>query len=192
MGRDERPRRQVRQRGLYFLPGRTHGHPVQTNTSGEVKKQSTAYGPSWPPARRLNHLFRIYGRSLTLFKKGAIIRPMKVVLQDIVREVAKTTRLALPDAQVVVKRILSTMEEGLINGQRIEIRNLGVFQIKVISGRKGRDLARNLSISLPTYRKVSFKAGKNLRRLFWDLPEESVPVAAKDGQLEMFLEAVNH
>jgi len=57
---------------------------------------------------------------------------MKVVLQDIVREVAKTTKLALPDARVVVNRLLSTLEEGLLNGQRIEIRDFGVFQ----TGRK--------------------------------------------------------
>ena len=80
---------------------------------------------------------------------------MKVVLQDIVREVAKTTKLALPDARVVVKRLLSTLEEGLISGQRIEIRDFGVFQTKIVSGKKGRDLSRNLPISLSSYNKVS-------------------------------------
>lgn len=115
---------------------------------------------------------------------------MKVVLQDIVREVAKTTKLALPDAQVVVKRLLSTMEQGLLSGQRIEIRDFGVFQTKIVTGKKGRDMARNLSIALPTYKKVSFKAGKNLRKLFRNLPEERPPAAARNGQLEMFLEAV--
>ena len=117
---------------------------------------------------------------------------MKVVLQDIVREVAKATRLALPDAHVVVKRILSTLEHGLLSGQRIEIRNFGVFQTKAVLGRKGRDLARNIAIPLPTYLKVSFKASKNIRRLFRNLPEENAPAAAENGQLELFLEAVNH
>ncbi len=117
---------------------------------------------------------------------------MKVVLQDIVREVAKTTKLALPDARVVVKRLLSTLEEGLISGQRIEIRDFGVFQTKIVSGKKGRDLSRNLPISLSSYNKVSFKPGKNLKRHFWRLPGERAAAVSKGGQLEMpWLDAVN-
>ena len=118
---------------------------------------------------------------------------MKVGAQDIVREVARTTKLALPDAQVVVRKILSTLEKGLLNGDRIEIRDFGVFQTKIVSGKKGRDLSRNLSIPLPSYKKVSFKAGKNLKRLFWNLPEEKPAVELPNGQLEMpiFKDVVN-
>jgi nucleoid DNA-binding protein len=108
---------------------------------------------------------------------------MKVVLQDVVGAVSKTTKLARPEAKVVVRRIIQVLVDGLTSGQRIEIRNFGVFQVKTVSGRKGRDLNRNLSIALPPYKKVSFKAGKNLRKLFRDLPEE--PKVGKNGQLEM-------
>jgi nucleoid DNA-binding protein len=111
---------------------------------------------------------------------------MKVVLQDLVRDVAKATKLALPDAQVVVKRLLSTMEEGLISGQRIEIRDFGVFQAKTVSGKKGRDILNNRSISLPDYKKVSFKAGKNIRKLFRGTPGVDVPAVDQDGQLGLF------
>jgi nucleoid DNA-binding protein len=111
---------------------------------------------------------------------------MKVVLQDLVRDVAKATKLALPDAQVVVRKLLSTMEEALISGQRIEIRDFGVFQAKIVSGKKGRDILNNRSIPLPDYKKVSFKAGKNIRKLFRDLPGEIQLKADKDGQLGLF------
>lgn len=116
---------------------------------------------------------------------------MKLVLQDIVGEVAKATKLALPDSQVVIRRLLSTLEEGLKSGQKIEIRGFGVFQTKVVSGKKGRDLSRNLTLTLPSYRKVSFKAGKNLKKLFWNLPEELKPSVPSQGQLDMFPKAVN-
>ena len=112
---------------------------------------------------------------------------MKVVLQDIVREISKATKLALPDAQVVVKKLLSTLESGLLSGQRIEIRDFGVFQTKIVSGKKGRDLSRNLSIPLPAYKKVSFRAGKNVRKLFRELPQTPQTVVVKEGQLEMLL-----
>jgi len=116
---------------------------------------------------------------------------MKLVLQDIVAEVAKTTKLALPDAQVVVRRLLSTLEKGLLNGERIEIRDFGVFQTKIVSGKKGRDLSRNLAMPLASYKKVSFRAGKNLRKLFWNLPDKQEPVISSGGQLEMPLMVVN-
>ena len=111
---------------------------------------------------------------------------MKVVLQDLVRNVAHATNLALPDAQVVVRRLLSTLEEGLISGQRIEIRDFGVFQAKVVSGKKGRDILNKRSIALPDYKKVSFKAGKNIRKLFRGSPGADVPAVDQDGQLEFF------
>lgn len=110
---------------------------------------------------------------------------MKIVLQDLVRDVAKATQLTLPDAQVVVKKILSSMEEALVKGDRIEIRDFGVFQTKLVSGKKGRDIKNNRSIALPDYRKISFKAGKNIRQLFRELPSAQPPVVGNDGQLEL-------
>jgi len=111
---------------------------------------------------------------------------MKVVLRDLIRDVARATNLALPDAQVVVRRLLSTLEEGLISGQRIEIRDFGVFQAKIVSGKKGRDILNKRSIALPDYKKVSFKAGKNIRKLFRELPGGMLPKTGRDGQLEFF------
>jgi nucleoid DNA-binding protein len=110
---------------------------------------------------------------------------MKVVLQDLVRDVAKATQLTLPDAQVVVKKILSSMEEALVAGDRIEIRDFGVFQTKVVSGKKGRDIKNRRTIALPDYRKVSFKAGKNIRALFREMPGAPTPTFNVDGQLEL-------
>jgi len=117
---------------------------------------------------------------------------MKLVLQDIVDEVSKTTKLSLPDAQVVVRRLLLSLEGGLKDGRRIEIRDFGVFQTRTVSGKKGRDLARNLAITLPSYKKVSFKAGKNLKKIFWNLPaDKGSQLPPLQGQLDMFPKAVN-
>ena len=110
---------------------------------------------------------------------------MKVVLQDLVRDVAKATQLTLPDAQVVVKKIISSMEEALVSGDRIEIRDFGVFQTKRVTGKKGRDIQNNRTINIPDYRKISFKAGKNIRQLFRELPSPHPPVVGNDGQLEL-------
>ena len=117
---------------------------------------------------------------------------MAVVLQDIVRDVSKATKLALPDAKIVVRKILASLKQGLVSNQRIEIRDFGVFRVKTVTGKKARDLSRNLTIYLPSYQKISFKAGKNLRRFFWNQPApggqiKEGPIAAK-GQMDMFAE----
>jgi integration host factor subunit beta len=125
--------------------------------------------------------------------KKPYIFSMVVVLQDIVREISKATKLALPDSKTVVRRILETLKKGMESGKRIEIRDFGVFRVKTVSGKKGRDLARNLTIFLPSYRKVSFRAGKNLRRIFWDQPapgetqKKETPSGMK-SQMDMFPE----
>ena len=110
---------------------------------------------------------------------------MKVVLQDIVREIAKTTKLALPDANVVARKIISTLIQGILEGERIEIRGLGTFQTKLVKGKKGRDIMRNRSMVLPPYRKISFKAGKGWKMELPPTPETQPPVEVQNGQLEM-------
>ncbi len=112
---------------------------------------------------------------------------MKLTLQDVVRGIAKATKLALPEANVVAHKILSTLEEGIICGKRIEIRDFGVFQTKTVSGKKGRDMARNLTMFLPAYKKLSFRAGKNIRNLFRDFRGDPEPAMDADGQLEMHI-----
>lgn len=85
------------------------------------------------------------------------------------------------------------MKKGMVSGKRIEIRDFGVFRVKTVSGKKARDLARNLTIFLPSYKKVSFKAGKNLRKYFWNQPElaatqkKETPGGMK-SQMDMFAE----
>ena len=109
---------------------------------------------------------------------------MKVVLQDIVRQVSKATKLTLPDAQVVVRKLIATLETGLVNGQKIEIRDFGVFQVKTVSGKKGRDLNKGTVIDLPPYKKVSFKVGKNIKKLFRELPGEESVHEVKPGPFD--------
>ncbi|HET9870892.1 MAG TPA: HU family DNA-binding protein [bacterium] len=88
---------------------------------------------------------------------------MKLVLQDIVDEVSKAAGLAPPDAQVVARRILSCLEEGLFQGETIEIRDFGVFKTRRVEGRVGRDLKRGTAIALPAHWKIKFKPGKRLK-----------------------------
>jgi nucleoid DNA-binding protein len=107
---------------------------------------------------------------------------MKVVLQDIVRSVAKAAHLTLPDAKAVTRRILQTLEEGILKGETIEIRDFGVFKTKVVSGRMGRDVVRGIPMALPPMRRLSFKPGKKLKPVII-----KKPVLLKSGEEQLTL-----
>ncbi|MGH7739954.1 MAG: HU family DNA-binding protein [bacterium] len=88
---------------------------------------------------------------------------MKLVLKDIVNEIAKAAGLRLPEAKVVAQSILDSLEEGLRQGEIIEIRDFGVFKSLWVEGRVGRDLRRGTALKLPPRRQIRFKPGKRLK-----------------------------
>jgi len=107
---------------------------------------------------------------------------MKVVLQDIVRSVAKAAHLTLPDAKAVTQRILQTLEDGILRGETIEIRDFGVFKTKIVTGRMGRDVVRGIPMVLPPMKRLSFKPGKKLRPVII-----KKPVLLKSGEEQLTL-----
>ena len=113
---------------------------------------------------------------LKFLQDRLIIYLMRVVLQDIVRDVAKATQLTLADAKVVTQRLLETLEDGILKGETIEIRDFGVFKTKVVTGRMGRDVVRGIPMALPPMRRLSFKPGKKLK-----------PVLLKEGEEQLTL-----
>ena len=98
---------------------------------------------------------------------------MTVVIGDIVRDIARATKLTLPESRVVVGRILDSIVEGLGQGEDYEIRNFGTFRSRVVSGKVGRHMATGISVALPPMRKVSFKVGKFLKPVTAELSPQS-------------------
>lgn len=88
---------------------------------------------------------------------------MNLVIGDIAREIAKATKLTLPESKVVCDRVLDALADGMSRGENFEIRNFGTFKTRVVSGKVGRHLSTGTTVALPPMRKVSFRAGKFLR-----------------------------
>lgn len=85
-----------------------------------------------------------------------------MVKKDIIQVLAYECGLRTDQAAKAFQTILGTIEDGLKNGQRIELRNFGVF--KVVQRKKsfGRDIKKGKLIPLEPQKKVKFKAGKIL------------------------------
>ena len=88
-----------------------------------------------------------------------------MIKREIVNKIAKRSGLPQQLVKRIVEELLEELREALVRGERIEIRNFGVFKIKVTGPRLGRNPQTAESISLPAKRKVSFKPGKLLKRI---------------------------
>ena len=89
---------------------------------------------------------------------------MTTTKKDLALEVAKDTGCKKSMSSKMVDSIFKAMRESLINGDRIEIRGFGVFQVK---DTKPKPAARNPRtgeiIYVPARRKTHFKPGKLLK-----------------------------
>jgi len=88
---------------------------------------------------------------------------MPLVLKDLVRLVAKATRLRNQEARVVVDRMLREVVEALRRGEKVELRGLGTFEPLWVKGRKGRDWKKGKTVDLPPMLRVAFRPGRGLR-----------------------------
>ena len=89
---------------------------------------------------------------------------MTITKKDFIIEVAQNTGCRKNLASEMVNSFFSAMRKSLINGDRIEIRGFGVFQVK---DTKAKPAARNPRtgeiVYVPARRKTHFKPGKLLK-----------------------------
>jgi nucleoid DNA-binding protein len=104
---------------------------------------------------------------------------MTTTKKDLALEVSKETGCKKSLASQMVDSIFSAMRQSLINGDRIEIRGFGVFQVK---DTRPKPAARNPRtgdvIFVPARRKTHFKPGKLLKEALHRPPKRSARSAS--------------
>ena len=84
--------------------------------------------------------------------------------RDLVVKIARETGFIQNDVAEVVQKTLDYIAEELVSGRNIELRNFGVFEIKVRKSRKGRNPNKpEVTVAIPERVVVKFRAGKELR-----------------------------
>lgn len=84
--------------------------------------------------------------------------------RDIVVKISSETGLTQSDVAVVVQRTLDYMGDELAAGKNIELRNFGVFEVKIRKSRKGRNPNKPKNeVVIPERVVVKFRAGKELK-----------------------------
>jgi nucleoid DNA-binding protein len=84
--------------------------------------------------------------------------------RDLVVRISEETGLVQQDVLNVVQKTLDYISDAVTKGQKVELRNFGVFEVKVRKARVGRNPnAPAADVPIPPRAVVKFKPGKEMR-----------------------------
>ena len=86
----------------------------------------------------------------------------------------RTPHISKKDTEIVVNTIFESMAGALREGQRIEIRGFGSFQVKIREAREGRNPKTGEPVHISAKRTPFFKVGKELKEMVDKVPLEAV------------------
>jgi nucleoid DNA-binding protein len=100
---------------------------------------------------------------------------MTLTKRDIAAQITEQTGLMRTQVLEVMQRTLDSISAALAKGDRVELRNFGIFQVKVRKGRVGRNPKRpEIDVPIAAHTIVKFKAGKEMRAEVLKLPAKAV------------------
>jgi len=88
-----------------------------------------------------------------------------LIKQDLIQRVVERTGLPRNKAESAVDEIFGAMKDSLANGDRIELRGFGVFNVKPRKTGVGRNPRTGAEVSIAPGKAVRFKPGKELHLL---------------------------
>src|SRR5512140_430644 len=100
-----------------------------------------------------------------------------ITKRDLVVRISEDTGLVQQDVLNVVQRTLDYIAEAVAKGEKIELRNFGVFEVKIRKARVGRNPnAPAADVRIPPRAVVRFKPGKEMREAVLRLtPSDAAP-----------------
>jgi nucleoid DNA-binding protein len=88
-----------------------------------------------------------------------------VTKRELVIDVAERLGFTQNEVADVVQATLDSIVESLAEGERLEIRNFGVFEVKTRDARMGRNPRTGQEVPILQKRVATFKPGKALKEL---------------------------
>ena len=96
---------------------------------------------------------------------------MTITKRDLVMRISDETGIPQQDVMRVAQRTLDIIADSLAKGDKVELRNFGVFEVKVRKARVGRNPnAPEKDVPIPQRSVVKFKPGKEMRTAVLKLP----------------------
>jgi DNA-binding protein HU-beta len=88
-----------------------------------------------------------------------------VIKLDIINQVVKITGITKTKAELAVETVFESMKTALSQGDRIELRGFGVFNVRPRKTGIGRNPRTGAEVSIPPGKAVRFKPGKELQTI---------------------------
>jgi DNA-binding protein HU-beta len=88
-----------------------------------------------------------------------------VIKLDIINEVVSRTGITKTKAELAVEAVFETMKKALAQGDRIELRGFGVFNVRPRKTGIGRNPRTGAEVNIPPGKAVRFKPGKELQSI---------------------------
>ena len=99
---------------------------------------------------------------------------MTLTKRDLVIRISSETGLIQQQVLDVVQKTLDYIAEALSKGDKVELRNFGVFEVKVRKARIGRNPnAPATDVPIPQRSVVKFKPGKEMRTEVLKIPPQA-------------------
>jgi nucleoid DNA-binding protein len=92
------------------------------------------------------------------------VRMPNLTKRDLVIRISNETGMVQQNVLNVIQRTLDHLVESLSQGQAVELRNFGVFEVKLRKARVGRNPNRpEHDVPIPSRAVVKFKMGKEMK-----------------------------
>jgi nucleoid DNA-binding protein len=96
--------------------------------------------------------------------------------RDLVMRISEETGLVQQQVLEVVQKTLDYISEAVAQGRKVELRNFGVFEVKIRKARVGRNPNNpGTDVPIPQRAVVKFKPGKEMREAVLNLTAKLGP-----------------
>lgn len=83
---------------------------------------------------------------------------------QLIEQIARNQQLSLKNAETAVNTIFRAMGDALVDGDRVEIRGFGSFEVRAYGPYRGRNPKSGEAVEVPSKKTPFFKPGKALRQ----------------------------
>ena len=101
---------------------------------------------------------------------------MTMTKRELVIRVANKLGMTQSDVAKIIEGAFETISQQLAQGQRWELRDFGVFEVKTRASRIGRNPRTGAQVPVPARRVVTYRPGKKMKELIaGGIPQQAAP-----------------
>lgn len=111
--------------------------------------------------------------------------------KEIVKTISEEIGLTQLKTKEIVQKTFDAIVETLVNEKRIELRNFGVFEVKMRAARKARNPRTGQRVDVPEKFVVTFKPGKEMEERVKQMEREAAELRMRQ-EAEASAVAIRH